>query len=67
VISIPGTLKVITADTDDDCVLECAVVGKADYVVSGDGHLLALGTHDDVRVVKAAEFLRLIQSPTETM
>ena len=36
IIAIPGTLKVIVADPDDDAVLECAVVGQAHYLVSGD-------------------------------
>ena len=36
-IAVPGTLKVIVADLDDDAVLECAVVGQAQYssVVTG--------------------------------
>lgn len=29
VIAIPGTMKAIAADPDDDAVLECAVIGQA--------------------------------------
>lgn len=39
------TLAVIKEDPDDDRVLECAVAGNADYVVSGDRHLLKLGAY----------------------
>jgi putative PIN family toxin of toxin-antitoxin system len=62
VIAIPGTLKVIAADPDDDAVLECAVVGQAQYLVSGDRHLLGVGNYQGIQIVKAAEFLAVIQS-----
>ena len=62
VIAVPGALKVIAADPDDDAILECAVVGQAQYLVSGDRHLLALGSYQGIQIVKAAEFLKLIQA-----
>lgn len=61
-IAIPGTLKVVTADPDDDAILECAVIGRGQYLVSGDRHLLALGSYEGVRIVKATDFLTLLQS-----
>ena len=33
------TLDTITDDPDDNRILECAVAGKADVIVSGDRHL----------------------------
>lgn len=36
---------IVTSDADDDHVLACAVAAKADLIVSGDRHLLALGSH----------------------
>ncbi len=62
IIAIPGTLKVIVADPDDDAVLECAVVGQAQFLVSGDRHLLAVGNYQGIQIVKAAEFPTVIQS-----
>ena len=62
VVAIPGVLKVIAADPDDDAVLECAVVGQAQYLVTGDRHLLALGNYQDIQVLKAADFLTLLQN-----
>lgn len=61
VVTIPGTLKVIAADPDDDAVVECAVVGQAQYIVSGDRHLLALGNYQGIQIVTAADFLVLLQ------
>lgn len=65
VIAIPGTLKIITADPDDDAVLECAVIGQAQYLVSGDRHLLGVGNYQGIQIVKAAEFLARIQGATK--
>ena len=62
VVAIPGALKVVVADPDDDAVLECAVVGQAQYLVSGDRHLLALGHYQGIQVLKAAEFLTLLHN-----
>ena len=36
------TLEEITEDPDDDRILECAVDGRADLIVSGDRHLRRL-------------------------
>ena len=60
VVPIPGILKIVAADPDDDPVVECAVVGQAAFIVSGDKHLLALGRHEGIRIVKAADFLALL-------
>jgi putative PIN family toxin of toxin-antitoxin system len=42
VVNPEVSLSVISDDPDDDRVLECAVTGRVDYVVSGDRHLLRL-------------------------
>ncbi len=59
-VSIPCTLKVITEDPADDPILECAVVGKAAFIVSGDHHLLGLGRHEQIHIVKAVDLLALL-------
>lgn len=51
----------ITADPDDNRVLECAIAGNAQYVISGDRHLLALGSYKGIIILNASEFLKLIE------
>ena len=53
----PEVRLAVLADDPDNRVLECATEGGADVIVSGDHHLLDLGTHDGVRIVRVAEFL----------
>lgn len=55
----PGRLLVdlITADPDDNKFLACAEEGAADFIVSGDRHLLELGQYRGSRIATAREFL----------
>jgi predicted nucleic acid-binding protein len=52
--------SVIAADPDDDHVIAAAVAAKADLIVSGDRHLLTLGTHRGIRVITPAEAVKII-------
>lgn len=47
----------VQADPSDDMFLECAVAAQADVIVSGDGHLLELGSFRGIPIVGPAEFL----------
>ena len=47
----------------DNRILECAVEGKAQFIVSGDRHLKDLGTYQGIRIVDPATFLELIAKP----
>jgi len=44
-------------DPFDEMFLACALLGEADYLVSGDRDLLALGKFHGTKVVTAAQFL----------
>jgi uncharacterized protein len=50
----------ISSDRDDDFVLACAVDGKADYVVSGDPHLLDLKTYNQIPILSPREFAKRV-------
>lgn len=50
-------VRVVTADPEDDRVLECALAAKAQVIVSGDEHLLALVQWKGVRVLSPATFV----------
>ncbi|HKB16604.1 MAG TPA: putative toxin-antitoxin system toxin component, PIN family, partial [Planctomycetota bacterium] len=43
-------LEAVKEDPADDRYIECAVEGSADYVVSGDAHVLGLGEYRGIRV-----------------
>lgn len=47
-------------DPDDDAVIACALAARADLIVSGDKDLLVLKAYRGVRIVNAAESLRIV-------
>jgi putative PIN family toxin of toxin-antitoxin system len=47
----------VLADEPDNRILECALAAKAALIVTGDHHLLALGSYQNVRVITLAELL----------
>ena len=58
-IEISGTLKAVPNDADDDMVIECAVMGNASHIVTGDKHLLSLVKYQEIAIAKATDFVNL--------
>ena len=55
------TLSITKGDEDDNRILECAVEGKVQYIVSGDKqHLLPLKEYQGVKILSPSEFLILL-------
>jgi putative PIN family toxin of toxin-antitoxin system len=53
--------RVVTEDADDDHVLACAVAAAADLIVSGDKHLLRIGSaYQGIRIVTAAQATEIL-------
>jgi putative PIN family toxin of toxin-antitoxin system len=55
-------LHVIEDDPDDNRVLECAVKGNADYIVTGDRHLLRLGSYGAISILTVRQFLEAAEA-----
>lgn len=49
-------------DPHDDKILELAVNGRADYLVTGDVDLLVLNPFREIQIVTPSEFLSAVQS-----
>ena len=58
-----GAAGMVCADADDRKFLDLAVVGSADGVVTGDGHLLAVKDAAPFDVVTLSTFMRRVQGP----
>ena len=52
-------VNVISDDPSDNKYLACAHEGEADYIVSGDHHLLDLKSYKGIKILKAKPFLDL--------
>lgn len=57
IVTPKSKVHLIKKDSSDNKLLECAIEGKAAYIISGDKHLLEHGSHKSIRIVTASEFL----------
>ncbi len=48
----------IIEDPTDNMILECAVEGKADYIVSGDKHILKVREFYGIKILNPSEFFQ---------
>ena len=56
VVETKQRLKVLEDDPDNR-VLECAVIGDADCIVTSDRKMLALGQYEGIRIVSLRQYL----------
>ena len=61
IVRIKSKFKVVNQDPDDDIILRPAYDGKADYIVSGDEHLLTLKTFKGIKIVNIAAMLEILK------
>lgn len=62
---VPGDADVSGAvpdDQDDEIILACALDGQADFIVSGDRHVLGLGAYEGIPVLTVRGFLAHLES-----
>lgn len=57
----PKARIAVLSDDPDNRILECAVKAEADFIVSGDSHLLNLKEYKDIKILKPAQFLDLLE------
>jgi predicted nucleic acid-binding protein len=62
-VAITNTLRVVPADPDDNKVVECAIVGNATHIVTGDRrHLLPMCSYQNIEIVTASDFLASVSA-----
>ncbi len=57
-VVIKHRFAIVRRDPEDNKFLDCAVGGRAEYLVTGDKDLLALGSHRKTMILTVGEFLR---------
>jgi putative PIN family toxin of toxin-antitoxin system len=62
IITVHTLVSNVSPDPDDDKILACALDGGADYVVSGDPHLLNLREYMGIKVVTPNTFLSILEA-----
>ncbi len=60
-VMLKNDLKVIDEDPKDDIVINTALDGSADLIISEDHHLLSLREFKDIKIVSVDEALRILK------
>ena len=51
-------VNAVADDPDNNAIIECAVAGEANVIVSGDRHLFSLGQFGGIKIMKVPTFWR---------
>ena len=66
IVEVSSHIKAISYPDEDNRVLECAIDGKADFIVTGDTrHILPLKEYGGIKILSPSEFLK--QLPTVSL
>lgn len=60
IIEVDLNINAVSEDNTDNKIIECAVKVDADFIISGDKHLLKLKIFKNILIIKPAEFLKRI-------
>jgi uncharacterized protein len=60
IVAVRSIFKAVREDPDDDVVVNTAIDGRADYIISGDRHLRELKRFQGVRIVSPKAFLTIL-------
>lgn len=64
IVEITSRMKVILHPDEDNRILECAVDGKAEFIVTGDTkHILPLKEYKGIKILSPSEFIKHLPSP----
>jgi len=57
-IRISSRINVVKDDPDDDKFIECAMECDAEFIISGDMHLLNMKKYEGIDIINGATFLK---------
>src|SRR3984893_10717887 len=65
IIDPPPITGAVARDPDDDKIIACAIAAGAEYLVSRDHDLLALGSYGGINIVSPEALLRIVRSAAQ--
>jgi putative PIN family toxin of toxin-antitoxin system len=54
-------IDIVKEDPDDNKILECAIEGKAECILTKDNHLLKIREYAGIRILTPLEFLKILK------
>ena len=62
IVQVKSKFKAVKDDPDDDAIVRAAYDSKANYIISGDSHLLALKHFKGIRILTVDEMLNALNN-----
>jgi putative PIN family toxin of toxin-antitoxin system len=59
----PQSIERVCRDPNDDKLFACAAAANADFIVSDDNDVLAVGEYRGTKTITTLDFLRLLEEP----
>ncbi len=60
IIEIKERVDVVKEDPDDNKIIECALASNADYIVTGDNHLLKMQEYKNTKIINPQQLIEMI-------
>jgi uncharacterized protein len=61
-VAVENKVEIINEHPADNKFLDCAIAANADYIVSGDKHILNVVTYRKIKMLTVNDFLELLSS-----
>ena len=58
IVEVNSKVDLVKEDPDDNKIIECAIDGNSDYIITKDKHLLKLKEHRGIKIFTPEEFLK---------
>jgi putative PIN family toxin of toxin-antitoxin system len=65
-IKVKEKIKIVSRDKNDDKYIKCAISGDVNYIISGDIHLLEIKEYENIKIIKAKEYLDIVSGANGT-
>jgi putative PIN family toxin of toxin-antitoxin system len=59
-VKVTKKLYVVEEHSADDKFIECAQAAGADYIISGDKHLLKIACYKKIQIISVREFIQIL-------
>jgi len=58
IVEVNSKVDAVKEDPDDNKIIECAIDGNSEYIITKDRHLLKLKEHKGIKILTPEEFLK---------
>lgn len=59
IVEVKSKIEAVKEDPDDNKIIECAVDGGSEFIISKDKHLLKLKEYKGIKILSPEEFLKI--------